>query len=249
MGAFNGSGIALASQSFDANDQGSLVMYFQHWTGQIRWQQLSSTGDWIGGSSSQIVATDAKNGTPISAVAYAMNGTSTWHIFYIDTNNTVKQRSNNNQTFIWVDGIINGMNLVANDADQVGLQACWYGSDYGDSDYLHTPLPSTNGISNTSAAGNAAFADDVGMHIWYASDDTTFRQLGWRDGDTNWTFQQSWLDMNGHAGVGCYSWGPGTTTYVMFVNTNNIVEFWWKDTNTTLASTDTHPIDVWTNCE
>lgn len=85
LGAFNGSGIALASQSFasslQAATQGSLVMYFQHWTGQIRWIQLSNTGSWIGGSYSQIVANDAKNSTPISAVSYSINGTSTWHIF------------------------------------------------------------------------------------------------------------------------------------------------------------------------
>jgi len=83
-GAFNGSGIALASQSFATNlqtsTQGSLVMYFQHHSGDIRWQQLTSTG-WQGGSVSEVVANDAKNSTPLSAVAYALNGTSTWHIF------------------------------------------------------------------------------------------------------------------------------------------------------------------------
>jgi len=84
-GAFNGSGIALASQSFardlQAGTQGSLVMYFQHHSGDIRWQQLSSTGSWLGGSVSEVVAVDAKNNTPLSAVSYALNGTSTWHIF------------------------------------------------------------------------------------------------------------------------------------------------------------------------
>ena len=84
-GAFNGSGIALASQSFSEDiqtgTQGTLVMYFQHWSGQIRWQQLSDGGQWLGGDITTIVAADAKNSTPISAVAYALNGTSTWHIF------------------------------------------------------------------------------------------------------------------------------------------------------------------------
>ncbi|KAI6884843.1 hypothetical protein KC355_g21792, partial [Hortaea werneckii] len=40
-GAFNGSGIALASQSFatdlQTGTQGSIVMYFQHHSGEIRW--------------------------------------------------------------------------------------------------------------------------------------------------------------------------------------------------------------------
>lgn len=93
---------------------------------------------WLGGSDSEIVATNAKNSTPLSAVAYTSNGSSIWHVFYIDENNKIKQRSNSNTTNVWVDGPINSANLTANDADQVGLQACWYGSDYGDSDYTHT---------------------------------------------------------------------------------------------------------------
>ena len=50
-------------------------MYFQHHTGEIRQAQLSSNGDWEGGDVTQIVAVDAKNATPIAAVAYARNDT------------------------------------------------------------------------------------------------------------------------------------------------------------------------------
>jgi hypothetical protein len=92
-GAFNGSGIALASQSFaqslDSGSQGSLVMYFQHHSGDIRYAQLDPKGQWIGGDFSETVAQDAKNSTPLSAVAYALNGTSTWHIFCT----TIRSRS------------------------------------------------------------------------------------------------------------------------------------------------------------
>ncbi|KAK5743144.1 hypothetical protein LTR17_002905 [Elasticomyces elasticus] len=241
-GAFNGSGIALASQSFssslESGTQGTLVMYFQHHSGEIRWQQLNAQGAWLGGGVSEVVAADAKNSTPLSAVAYTMNGTSTWHIFYIDVSNQIRQRTNSNTTNVWVDGPVNLANLTANDADMVGMQACWYGSDYGDSDYLHTPLP--NG-------GDAEYSDQVGMHLWYASDDTTFQQLGWRAGDDVWELQQSWLGLNGHAGVGCYSWGPGTVTYVMLVDLNNTVNFYWKDTNTNITNSTRHPINEWTN--
>lgn len=84
-GAFNGSGIALASQSFasDLRDAplGSLVMYFQHHSGDIRFQRLTDRGAWVGGSESEIVASNAKNGTPLSAVAYVLNEVSQWHIF------------------------------------------------------------------------------------------------------------------------------------------------------------------------
>lgn len=76
QGAFNGSGIALASQSFQGDEQGSMVLYYQHYTGTIRFKQLRD-GDWVGGTQSEIVAYDAKNGTPISAVAYALHNVST----------------------------------------------------------------------------------------------------------------------------------------------------------------------------
>jgi hypothetical protein len=86
-GAFNGSGIALASQSFardlSQGTQGAIVLYFQHHTGEIRWIQLSSTGEWHGGSSSEVVAVNAKNSTPLSAVAYSSQGVDTWHIFCV----------------------------------------------------------------------------------------------------------------------------------------------------------------------
>jgi len=76
-GAWNGSGIALASESFDGTTHGELVMYFQHWSGQIRWQELNDKGQWVGGDITTVVASDAKNSTPLSAVAYALNQTST----------------------------------------------------------------------------------------------------------------------------------------------------------------------------
>jgi hypothetical protein len=84
-GAWNGTGIALTSQSFASNLQdaplGSLVMYFQHHTGDIRFMRLTSEGEWVGGSPSEVVATNAKNSTPIGAVAYVKDGASLWHIF------------------------------------------------------------------------------------------------------------------------------------------------------------------------
>ena len=52
-------------------------VYFQHWGGDIRKLQLMKDGSWQGGDSSNIVATDARNATPISAVAYAMDNKAT----------------------------------------------------------------------------------------------------------------------------------------------------------------------------
>lgn len=138
---------------------------------------------------------------------------------------------------------MSGENHTVLDADQAGMQACWYGNDYGDVDYKHTPLPNEDSGSSNTTDGNT----DIGMHMWYASDAGTFQQLGWRHGDSNWTWQQSWEKKNGHAGVACYSWGGTSTTYVMFVNQANTAEVWWKDTDTNKTSTNEHPINEWMN--
>jgi hypothetical protein len=74
-GAFNGTGIALAGESWLGTDHSIVNVYFQHWSGQIRFMQLNTEGSWVGGTESEIVASDAKNSTPISTVAYAMNST------------------------------------------------------------------------------------------------------------------------------------------------------------------------------
>ena len=70
-GAFNGTGVAVAGESFGTGGHGATNMYFQHHTGQLRVIQLAADGSWKGGSTFEIVATNAKNGTPISAVSYA----------------------------------------------------------------------------------------------------------------------------------------------------------------------------------
>lgn len=73
-GTFNGTGIAIAGESWNNEERKIMTLYFQHWTGEIRWTQLTPKGEWIGGTKSEVIITDAKNSTPISTVAYAING-------------------------------------------------------------------------------------------------------------------------------------------------------------------------------
>ena len=75
---------------------------------------------------------------------------------------------------------------------------------------------------------------------------TAFNSVGWTYGDTSWAEQQIFNGYNGHGGVGCYSWGPTSDTYVFFINLQNEVNILWKELNTTLKGNATHPIDVWT---
>lgn len=87
-GVWNGTGLAHNWQSFSSNygdapeNAESLVIYYQHRTGAIRWMRYTTGGDWVRGSSeSEVVATDAKNSTPISATSYETAGTQYRHIF------------------------------------------------------------------------------------------------------------------------------------------------------------------------
>ncbi|PSN65440.1 hypothetical protein BS50DRAFT_497710 [Corynespora cassiicola Philippines] len=218
-----------------------MTLYFQHWTGELRSIQLTPRGEWIGGTRSEVIGTDAKNATPISVVSYAINDTAMWHIFYISKDNRVRQKQNSNSTNIWQDGPLNDLNLTVYDAPNVGLQACWYGNYYGDSDA--SKFPTRDGNNNTIPFNSTTH----GMHLWYPTDETTFRQYGWYEGQNQWVDQHTWTGMNAHAGVGCYSWQPGTTTYAMMVNTQNTAEIWWKDTDTNVTSTAEHPINTWEN--
>lgn len=90
-GTVNGTGIALAGESWSAGQKRVFTLYFQHHTGDIRYMQYTTDRSWLGGTRSETVATDAKVGTPISAVAFFSNGTQYFHIFYVDKNNLVKQ--------------------------------------------------------------------------------------------------------------------------------------------------------------
>lgn len=163
-----------------------------------------------------------------------------WHIFYVAKNNRVKQKVNSNSTNIWQDGPLTALNLTAYDAPNVGLQACWYGNYYGDSEA--SKFPTRDGNNNTIPFD----ASTPGMHLWYPTDRLTFKQYGWYEGQEQWLEEDTW-GMSAHAGVGCYSWLPGTTTYAMMVDSSNTVEIWWKDTNGTRKGTKEHPVNDWTN--
>ena len=122
----------------------------------------------------------------------------------IGKDNTIKQRTKSNVSITWEDGPINDAKYRAHDADQVGLQACFYGQIYGDSDYVQS--------------SDTKLSKDIGMLMWNASDDTTFEQLGWRDGADAWEHQETFSNLNGHSGIGCYTWDPGSISYVIFVS-------------------------------
>jgi hypothetical protein len=125
------------------------------------------------------------------------------------------------------------------DDPAVGLQACWYGSFYGSADYTHSPVPGTG--SNTTSQDAV-----IGMHLWYGRDPVTLEEVTWTYNTTEW-YRQDNFTANGHAGIGCYSWGPGSVSYAMMVNLDNAVQVMWKDLNTSVATTSQHPVNQWVN--
>lgn len=88
-GAWNGSGVAHIWQNLSQDLDGlptqthhSNVVYFQRYSGEIRWMRMKSDTQWVEGpQSSLVVATDVRNSTPISGVQYMLNGTSYWNVF------------------------------------------------------------------------------------------------------------------------------------------------------------------------
>jgi hypothetical protein len=88
-GAWNGSGIAYIWQNFTqdwddilSSNEYSHVVYFQHHTGEIQWMRQTSDYSWKQGPQDLlVVATDARNSTPISAVQHTANGVNYWNVF------------------------------------------------------------------------------------------------------------------------------------------------------------------------
>lgn len=149
QGAFNGSGVALADVNF-SHDKSRYVFY-QKYTGEVQQVIYESDGSW---NFVTQVASDAKNSTPLSTVAYIIDSVATWHLFYVSKDNILKQRVQNNasqyQTNIWEDGPLNQLNLSVYDGDSVGVQACYWGNFYGSlQDYNNAGFQPSNSTATT----------------------------------------------------------------------------------------------------
>ena len=73
IGAFNGSGIAIADP---LSTSGNLLLFFQHHTGDLRLSQLIDNA-WQGGNSDDSLGvTNIRNATPLAATSYHEASTS-----------------------------------------------------------------------------------------------------------------------------------------------------------------------------
>lgn len=128
--------------------------------------------EWYG-NESYVIATDARNNTPVSVVTYVSNAIEFVHVFCtlsslndeqqeyfrhaltilpdIEASNTLRQRTSRNVPGdYWRDGPLEQANLTAYDADRVAMQACWTGLD-----------------------------EKTAMRLWYASSNTTLEEYLW----------------------------------------------------------------------
>ena len=256
----------------DPENDGNLIFFFQHHSGEIRWMQRVWPDSWRGGSVGEVVAVDAKNGTPISTLAMNPAGVQYTHVFCkpcrrnastlhanaladINKNDIVSERVFDNSTGVWADGLLNNRKMRVPDAKRLGLQACGYSGPIQDS---------TNNLDSNGTEKS------TGMRIWVASSTTRFEELSWRFGLAEWIWDQSWPDLNGYASPACFDWGKGSVTYVMFVDMQHTVSLYWfgdtksyrnvslpantpfdsrRDTAADLLTTETHPINTWRKCE
>lgn len=104
------------------------------------------------------------------------------------------------------------------------------------------PLPGGNGQHYNSSS------QTLGIDLWYGASPTSIESVSWSFGTETWARTDTTFEgFNGHAGIGCYSWGPGTVTYLMLSDLSDTVNIWWKDLNATAIGTSDYPVGSWTN--
>lgn len=135
-GAWNGSGIAIASANTNADQ--SIYAFYQDYRGDLQYTLMSPSGQWdlVGPVNSN--SHKALNGTPLSTVYHQLGNKLVWHLFYIDENYYLRERITTNQTngptAIWTDGPLNDLNLKTWQSNSIGMQACYWVSDLWEHD-------------------------------------------------------------------------------------------------------------------
>lgn len=126
----------------------------------------------------------------------------------INKDNLLRQRSMDNLTYVWSDGLINNLNIKALDSELTGLTAAFYPGPIGDID-----------LNGTEA--------NSGIRVLAGTEQTVINQYSWRAGLSQWNYEQNWQNMNGEAAPAMFAWGTGHTYYINFIDAqNNAVMYW-----------------------
>ena len=125
----------------------------------------------------------------------------------MNKDNLLRQRRIDHTTYTWAEGPLNALNIKVFDADRIGLTSCLY-------------LGTIANVATSETKGH-------GTRLFVATTATTFNQYSWYPSMTQWSFEKSWTNLNGHASPACYGWGKGHTFYTWFVNLENSIDMYW----------------------
>ncbi|QDS71487.1 hypothetical protein FKW77_004456 [Venturia effusa] len=198
-------------------------LYYQRKDGLIRQATMLVNGTWLAAAADDIVATDAKIGTPIAVTSITVRINQVMaqsrHLFYIDTKGTLRERVYDNITNNWSSGALD--QLKVKPVSGSSLQAC-------------------DGTDFAGERNNTSYRD--GITVFYGYTEDSIQQLGWNMEDKFWVKEQTFVDVNGKGGVACHI-RPGLST-VVATNKTDVI-FFWRDSNVTKRGSATHPINVW----
>lgn len=138
----------------------------------------------------------------------------------------------------WQDGPLNSNNLKASDAELSTLQTCCWGSTLD--------VPDFYGGNIEAANASTLSLPQMGMHLRYATNDTQLAQYSFIMGQSSRSYDRVWDNVNGRAGLWYQTWLSQSTSYVVLLDPQNNVNFYWKDVNSSKISTVMHPMNSWT---
>lgn len=173
-GAQKGSGVV----AIDSGENIPLITaYHQDRSGIIR-QDIYRNGIWSMANDT-VVTSDARDGSPLMALVYAMHGELTWRVLYVDKEDYLQEVINSNKSTGWTTGPLGSGRFKASNSSQVGLSACWNYEYYG---------------RNNKGGG---------IRLYYGSAEGSVKELGWSYGSTAWDYLASFPSSNPDGGVEC----------------------------------------------
>jgi hypothetical protein len=133
----------------------------------------------------------------------------------------VREKIRQTPSTVWNEGPLTSLNVSALDSPNLTFQFC----------YDTYVAPQDN---------------DYAIQGFIATDPQTVQLVYWESVSSKWS-PSTQFTANGHTGMGCYTWGPTSVQYVMFVDLESNVRVMWIDLDTSTKPTSTHPIAAWTN--
>ncbi|KAL9126190.1 MAG: hypothetical protein Q9217_004719 [Psora testacea] len=197
VGAFNGT--ALTTFNVDFKALPVVHLFYQDYQAQIRRLQklgAQKVGQlWSGGPDfPAIMATDAKNATPLACVNYTNpdSKVDTAHLFYVDPSNTLQEVISTDNLSTWQTGPL-GDSAIKTSSSSIALAAIyserWFGTANGSS---------------------------PGLRLYYGATDDQVHELAFVLGDTSWSSQFQFDNSNGNAGISVSSVDKATGSAGLF---------------------------------